>query len=69
MITVDTPIVANYGAMHPERYGKIVRVYEDRALILWNEDGTQIIDLEHIRTDYDNPKGSPIGTYVNCYEV
>jgi hypothetical protein len=67
---VDMPMIANYGAYHADREGRIVEVLEDHVLVLW--DGFEVpeaVRFERIRNDFAAPKGSPIGIFVNCYEV
>jgi len=67
---VNMPMIANYGAYHADVKGRIIEVLEDHVLILW--DGKEVAEpvrFERIRNDFAAPKRSPIGIFVNCYEV
>jgi hypothetical protein len=67
-IEVGTPVVANYGAMHPTVNGVVTEVFEDGLVNVQFDDGIYRVAVR-LRDDFAAPKGSPIGLFVNCYEV
>lgn len=60
----------NWGAMHPTEEAIITSISYCGKFAFYNEyddhgDATEhMIQIDEIRNDYENPKGSPIGIFV-----
>ena len=74
-IEIGTKVIANYGAYSADIEGIVTEIQNDGWVVFREENPTSPmlnvynVRIENIRSDFENPKGSPIGVFLNPYQV